>query len=127
MAAAAGCPIAGKAGTWLPGAGNNGERTFAAHSHFLAWQLIYVRTPQRKCRQKDTEPGSVGKAAATPEATRHFHSENYAPRRRERGQGGQAEGAVPRQRANVSVYKNSHFNICQLAARRVASAGSVGS
>lgn len=36
-------------------------------------------------------------------------------------------GAVPRQRANVSVYKNSHFNICQLAARRVASAGSVGS
>lgn len=91
MAAAAGCAIAGKAGTWLPGAGNNGERTFAAHSHFLAWQLIYVRTPQRKCWQKDTGPGSVGKAAATPEATRHFHSENYAPRR---GRGGRCAKAT---------------------------------
>lgn len=40
---------------------------------------------------------------------------------------GQGEGPVPRQRANVSAYKNSHFNICQLAARSVTSAGSVGS
>lgn len=106
------------------------RRTFAAHSHFLAWQLIYVRMPQRKCWQKDTlveggggrsreqGEGSKGQGVSRQrkqsESTRHFHSENYAKSVWQ----GKRNALVRRHRANVSVYKNSHFNICQLAAQR---------